>query len=434
MFSLIVLIHEWGHFISARKFWVKVEEFWLWIPPRAKKIFTDKKGTLFSLNWLPLGGFVKLKGETPNSFLIYDSNKKHLPNTDLQKILDTDWKIFLKDGSEIGLTLKQEVQKKLDENKADDNLNKKPAWQQAIIMLAWIFMNFLLALVLFSILFMLGVKPIGINTKIETQSEIKLIPSYEQAIDIGLLEKKQWIILNPIAKSPAETAGIKPWDILLAVNNQKINSPQEFLEYMNVNTLKKLTFSLQDSNCISCKDGILKRDVFVNTDGKIGTYISDNIIYNNNYIYNYWFFEAIGYWFLETKNQIILTFQGLWILLQKLIVPETPNQRQEAIEQVSGPIGIVDFVSSSLSAGFIFLVIIAAIISINLWVFNLLPIPALDWGRFLFILINSISQTIFNKKMIKENIESVIHVIFFLILIALSFIIAYNDINKIISN
>jgi regulator of sigma E protease len=87
-----------------------------------------------------------------------------------------------------------------------------------------------------------------------------------------------------------------------------------------------------------------------------------------------------------------------------------------------------------MSQWIIFIIIIWAIISINLWIFNLLPIPALDWWRFLFIVINSITQKLFRKKILNENIEWLIHVLFFIILIALSLIIAYNDINKIIIN
>ncbi len=80
VFSIIILIHEYGHFKASRIFWVKVEEFWLWIPPKAKEIFTDKKWTKYTLNWLPLWWFVKLKWENLNTFRIFDENKKILSN------------------------------------------------------------------------------------------------------------------------------------------------------------------------------------------------------------------------------------------------------------------------------------------------------------------------------------------------------------------
>lgn len=428
MFSVIVIIHEWGHFKAARIFWVKVEEFWLWIPPRAKKLFTDKKWTLFSLNWLPLGWFVKLKWETPEQFLIYNAHKKRYTNNKLSIAIKNKEKLFLKDGSQIWTTLLEEVSKKLENNNSSDNLNTKPAWQQAIIMLAGIFMNFVLAIVIFSILFMVWVKPIWINSKIATDNEIKLIPTYKQAVESWLLEKNPWIILNPIKNSPSEKAWIKEGDIIISINNNTVQTPQDFLDILQSNTAKTISITINNDN----KN--IEKQIALDSDWKIGAYISDNIIYNKSFEYKYGFFESIKYWFFETKNQIVLTFQGLVTLLQKIISPETPQERKDAINQVSGPIWIVDFISSSISAWVIFLLIIAAIISINLWVFNLLPIPALDGWRFLFILINSLSTSIFKKKILAEHIEAIIHVLFFIILIALSFIIAYNDISKIISN
>ena len=63
IFSLLVLVHEWGHFFAARKAGIKVEEFGIGLPPRAKALYTDKKGTVYSLNWIPFGGYVRLYGE-----------------------------------------------------------------------------------------------------------------------------------------------------------------------------------------------------------------------------------------------------------------------------------------------------------------------------------------------------------------------------------
>mgnify|MGYP001942974732 FL=1 len=84
IFSVIVIIHELWHFWAARFFWVKVEEFGLWIPPKARELFTDKKWTKYTLNWLPLWGFVKLTWEAPNTFYVYDSEKKLYNNNQKQ--------------------------------------------------------------------------------------------------------------------------------------------------------------------------------------------------------------------------------------------------------------------------------------------------------------------------------------------------------------
>jgi len=383
MFSLIVLAHEFWHFKAARIFGVKVEEFWLGIPPRAKKLFTDKLWTLYSLNWLPLWGFVKLKWENPQ---------------------------FLK-------------------NKDDkDALINKNYIQQSIIMLAWIFMNFVLAFVIFTILFFIWVKPIGINNKIETNLDNKLIPTYEQAIKSWLLIKEKWVILFPIENSIAEKSWIKELDILIWLNWTKIDNYKEVQKIISNNPNKEIKLDIIRWN----KN--ITISVIPSKEGKIWTYLNENIKLNENYIIKYWFIDSIIYWWKETYNQIMLTFKALWMMWQKIFYPETPKEREEAIKQVSWPIWMVDMISKSLNQWISFIIIMWAIISINLWVFNLLPIPALDWWRFVFITINSFLSLFFKKKIIHENIEAIIHWIFLLILIILSIFIAYNDILKIINN
>ena len=423
LFSIIVLIHEWGHFATARKFWVRVEEFWLWIPPRAKKLFTDKKWTIFSLNWLPIGWFVKLTWEIPNTFLVYNEKKELYNNADLEKDLLENKDIFDKDWEKIKSDDKQIILKKLKENKADYNLMNKPAWQQAIIILAWVFMNFLLAIIIFSILFFIWIKPLWINTTIETNLDLKLIPTYEQAINSWLLIKKDWIIVNPIKDSLAEKSWIKENTIIIKVNNIKVSSLEEFKNILESN--RNNTIILKDNKNNSFK-------INLDNNWKIWAYIWDNIKLNKDFEYKYSFLNSIKYWTIETYNQTLLTFKWLWILIRKIFNPETPKERQEAINQVNWPIWIVDFITNSMQAWITFIIIIWAIISINLWVFNLLPIPALDWWRFLFITINGLIKKIFWRKAISEKTEWFIHLWFFILLIALSLIIAYNDINKII--
>ncbi len=440
LFTTIVLIHEWWHFAAARKFWVKVQEFWLWIPPRAKKLFVDKKWTLFTLNWLPIGWFVKLTWEAPNTFLVYNKDNELYNNESLEKdikkwipIFDQDWKKIIKKDIDIILN-------KLKENSADYNLMNKPPLQQAIIILAWVFMNFLLASVIFSVLFFIWVKPIWVNTKIDTDLNLKLIPTYEQALDSWLLQKNEWLILSPVDWSIAEKAWIKNWDILLKINWEKINNSEKMINILSNNKWNELSFIIDRTikcidnwNCI-VEDNLQNINIKIWENWKIGSYIWENIEINKSFNYEYWLLNSIRYWFLETYNQALLTFKWLWILVRKIFNPETPKERDEAIAQVSWPIWIVDFVTNSMSAWIVFIFILWAIISINLWVFNLLPIPALDWWRFFFITINWIVKKIFGKKAINEKTEWIIHVLFFIVLIALSLIIAYNDISKIISS
>ncbi|PZM86749.1 hypothetical protein DLH72_00145 [Candidatus Gracilibacteria bacterium] len=427
IFTVIVMIHEWGHFKAARIFGVKVEEFGLGIPPRAKKLFVDKKGTLFSLNWLPLGGFVKLAGEVPKSFLIYDENKKKLRNEQIEKYILEKKDLFDKNLEKISENDKKEILKIINENKADYNLTNKSAWKQSIIILAGVFMNFLLAFFIFFFLFLFGVKPIGINDKIQTNLEIKLIPTLDQAIKNGILEKQNGVKISPLNGSLAHKSGLNKNDIILEINNEKITSTKHFLEMIKENTAKEINIKrICETECVN------ELKIKIGQDGKLGTYVGENIIFNENFKYKYGFLDSVKYAFLETKNQVLMTFKGIGLLAQKIFAPKDKKERAEAIESMAGPIGIVDFITKTLSAGIIFLIIIGAIISINLGVFNLLPIPALDGGRFLFIVINSVFKKIFGKNFLGENMETIIHFTFFVILIALSLIIAYNDINKII--
>jgi regulator of sigma E protease len=288
-------------------------------------------------------------------------------------------------------------------------------------------MNFLLASIIFSVLFFIWLKPIWVNTQIPTNLELKLIPTYKQAIESGLLIKEKWIILEPLKWSIAQKSWLKPWDILLKVNNTIVNDPKKVIKIVSSNKNKEINFEiLRNNKKINIK-------LIVSKDWKIWSYLWENISVNKNFEYKYSLLDSIKYWFLETYNQSLLTIKWLWILGKKIFSPKIPQERTQALNQMSWPIWIVDFISNSLSNWFIFLMIITAIISINLWVFNLLPIPALDGWRFIFIVINWIILKIFWRKFLNQNIENLIHISFFILLIVLSIFIWYNDVNKIIN-
>lgn len=438
LFSIIVLVHELGHFSASRYFWVRVEEFGLWIPPRVKKIFRDKKWTLFTLNRLPIGWFVKLTWEMPHTFLVYNEKKELYNNEDLEKDI-LEWRnVFFNDWKEIWESNKKEILERLKENSASYNLLNKSPWQQAIIILAWVFMNFLLASIIFWILFFTWIKPIWINTKIETDLNLRLIPTYEQAMESWLLLKDKWVYLSPIEWSIAEIAWIKEWDILISIDWVEVDNPNDVINIFSNNIWKKLELKIITTQILSTenepeKTELKNKTIRINIpkEWKIWSYISENIVLNTEFKYKFSVIKSIWYWISETYNQALLTFKWLWILVKKIVNPETPEERTQAISEVRWPVWIVDFISNSLKAGFVFLLVVWAIISINLWVFNLLPIPALDGWRFIFITINWIIKKIFGRKAISEKTEWIIHVWFFIFLIALSLLIAYNDISTI---
>ncbi|MDP5038977.1 MAG: site-2 protease family protein, partial [Candidatus Gracilibacteria bacterium] len=246
------------------------------------------------------------------------------------------------------------------------------------------------------------------------------------------------VLLFPTEGSIADLSGIKKGDLLIGIstcdencdtkNNLDITDSQNLLMFINGLKNKKILLKIKSGEEIKNIELILDKN------GKIGAYLGDNLGKNEDFEYDFGIIESTKYAFLETVNQIRFTFSGIKMLFNKIFFPKDKTERQEAINQVSGPIGVVDFMSKTISQGIIFILIIGALISINLGVFNLLPIPALDGGRFVFIVINGIIKKIFGRNLITNNFESIIHVTFFIILIALSLIIAYNDVIKIINN
>lgn len=379
VFFIIVLFHEFWHFIFARIFWVKVDEFGIWIPPKIKDIYTDKKWTVYSLNALPIWWFVKLKWEN------FDAG-------------EAEWK---------------------------DSLVNKPVWQQIIVVLAWIFMNLVLAFLIFAFLFNVWVKPIALNEKFETRTETKLIPSRAQAIKSWLLVQK--INFLPLEWTPASNAWIKDLDVLISIN---------WKTFSKVEDVKK--FIGESKEVLNMKISREWKEISLSVapkDWKIWTYILPDYI-DPNFTYKYWFFESIKEWAIETKNQFFLWYEILWWLWKKIFAPTNDKERTEAVENLWWPIAIWDLFVKMVenNVGYAFILIIWALISINLWFFNLIPFPALDWWRAFLLIINKIWTFLFWKKFVWWKMENLVHIVWFSCLIILSLLIAFKDVLKIVHN
>lgn len=426
MFTIIVVIHELWHFWAARKFGVKVYEFGVWLPPKAKKLFTDKKGTDYALNWLPFWGYVKLAWENLAFFKIYDENWNKLEDEALNEHL-TEWNpIYDENWNEIPVNDVSEIRKALEENKASYSLVNKPYWQQVIIVLGGVFMNFALASVIFAVLFMVWVKPIWVNTTIPTDREVLMLPTYETAIEKGILEKWEGLILNPAPESISKEAGIKKYDNLISISWEKVSNFEDLQQILKDNSGKEVSFEIiREWQEINLK-------ITPDENWKIWSYIWENIAYSKEFEYKFWPLESLKMWAVETYNQSMLTLESLGFLMKNIFSPEKPEDRKEALDSVAGPIWIIGVISKTFTEWIAFLFIIWAIISVNLWVFNLLPIPALDWWRFLFIITNWFWEGVFKRKFITPKIESFIHVWFFMLLIVISLAVAFKDIKTLI--
>jgi regulator of sigma E protease len=360
--SVLILIHEAGHFIAARIFGVKAEEFGYGLPPRAigwvregrkwkrvtSKDRTEHKHTIWSINWLPIGGFVRLKGEN-------------------------------------------------GENKDDkDSFHAKKVWQRFIIIAAGVLMNWLLAIVLFTIGFSFG-----------TPAVLDNMPPG------AIVNRREILIIDTIPGSPAQKAGIASMDSIVSINGQ---APK------NVDDIRTL-IDLKPDGAIPI---VIKRGsedktfdvtpVFMQEiDQKgIGVSLAESGIIR--YPVHLAVVNSVRVTWEYTKN-IAVTFVQLF--------KEMFTGGGETVKQVSGPVGIAVLAGRIAQRGIAQLIQFAAILSINLAVLNFLPIPALDGGRALFLVIEAI-----RRKPINRNIEALIHNIAFIILIALVILISVRDVGR----
>jgi len=364
---VLVLVHEFGHFFTAKRFGIRVDEFGFGFPP---KLFSFKKGeTEYSFNLLPLGGFVKIFGES------FDEA----------------------DFVEVGF-LEKGVEAKEDYSRS---LVSKAKWKQALVLFAGIFANFLLAWLLFSIGFMSGLPTsLGSEKAGYTLSDVNLV------------------VVSVLAKSPAENAGLKIGDKIVF-----IQSGNEMVSEINPDTLKSFVVSHPDKEIkfgyMRGKDkeiNFTSLTPVVNSPGdKPSMGISMDQIGTAKLPFFTALWEGMRLNWLMTKG----TALGLYTLVSEGI------QGKGSFAGVTGPIGMVGIVGDAYEFGFVYLLSFAALISINLAIINLLPFPALDGGRLFFLLIEKIKGSRMNPKF-----ANMANMIGFGILIFLMLIVTYHDVIK----
>jgi regulator of sigma E protease len=366
---VLVLVHEFGHFFTAKKFGIRVDEFGFGFPP---KLFSFKKGeTEYSFNLLPLGGFVKIFGES-------------LEEADFV---------------EVGFLDKEKTPEEIELSKR--SLANKPKWQQAIVLCAGVFANFLLAWLLFSIGFMSGL-PTSVGSE----------PVGSKLSNINLT------VVSVLAKSPAEIAGLKSGDKIV-----NLKSGNDSVLNINGDTLKSFILSHGDKEI---KIGYIRGQnqeihsatitpVINKTDNKPSIGISMDMIGTAKLPFFSAFKEGMTLTWFVTKSTVV----GLYTLISEGI------QGKGNFASVTGPVGMVSIVGDAYQFGFVYLLSFAALISVNLAIINLLPFPALDGGRLFFLLIEKIKGSRINPK-----IANTINMIGFGILILLMLVITYHDVVK----
>ncbi len=338
----MVLVHEFGHFFVARRTGVKVEEFGLGLPPRiiGKKL----RGTIYSINWLPIGGFCKLYGE---------------------------------DG----------------DGKGGKSFNHKKPWQKLLIVLGGVLMNLVLAIVIFSVVYtILGV------------------PKETDKVKIVGVNKD----------SPAEKAGLKEDDWIQSVNGVEVKTPNELT--VEVGKYKGKNVKLLISNDKLKTDREITIDVRENPpegEGSIGVAISNTEMVKVPW---YEFYKGIGAGFKEAYFWGKIITGGVFKMVGGLFTGHVPKD-------VSGPIGMYEATSSiNKNQGFLAVVHFFGIVSVNLAVVNVLPFPALDGGRIIFVLYEMIL-----RKKANQKLELVVNNIGMMLLLGLILLITVGDIGRVLN-
>lgn len=357
----LIVLHEYGHFLVAKRNGVEVEEFGLGLPPRlgGKVLGRGIFKSYYSLNLLPIGGFVKLKGET-------------------------------------------------DDAQGSGTYGSKSLYVKAKILLAGIAVNFLIAVVLFTFLALIGIPkllPAGNEFQEEQFSIAGDTHIVDQRFFIGSIEDD----------SPAHLADLKSGDqiLSLSLDNQVVplEEAETVLSEFKASSEANLEIQIQRNDQIYDKSIKLP----VTESQAIGFETRDITIYKNT-----WSAPISG--LVLSLQYTKVTLQSLFKIVGNLITGDF----QTASESVGGPVSIFFFLKSSAKFGLNLVLMLVALISLTLAIMNALPIPALDGGRLaLTVLFRKIL-----KKPLTKQIEAKIVNTSMLFLLALIFLITVVDINR----
>src|SRR3989339_201581 len=370
---VLVVSHEFGHFIVAKLNKIRVDEFSFGFPP---KLFGKKIGeTTYNFNLLPFGGYVKIYGQ----------------NVDEADML------------EVGFLDKNETQEKIE--LASRSMSNKPRYIQATVLLAGVTMNLLVAWLLFSV---------GLMTGLPTsfQNAPKGVTIQDQAITIT----------SVVAGSPAEIGGLKIGDKIISLDtkNDSTKLLSSNLEKTSIQNFVKNHGSEEISiSLIRDKEPI--NVTVVPEQNKTGDGVVIGISMDMIGTLKLPIHKAIWQGAKLTWDVTIGTVVGFYNLISSAIVGKAD------MSTLTGPVGIVGVVGDVAKFGFVYLLSFTALISINLAVINFLPFPALDGGRLLFLLIEKIKGS-----RIKPEIANVVNMVGFGILMLLMVFITYHDIVKLI--
>lgn len=370
--ALLVLAHEAGHFVVARKNGIKVDEFGFGFPPRLLGVqirrgaqlekmpihwiwggreLTDAEkqwGTVYSLNLIPLGGFVKIKGE--------NGEMANEP----------------------------------------DSFGAKKIWQRAVVLVAGVFMNFILAALLLGVGFIIG------------------IPQSLDSVYSGAIVKDAKIeVMSVLSGSPAEQAGVAPGDEIVKADELSVKKVSDLQNYVDGQQGQPVKFVFQRDGETLTKDIVPSKMAITNRGGVGVALLESGIVSYPWYLAFIYGFSAAGIFAWEV-------LRTLWFLLAGLF-----QGQGGLVENLSGPVGIAVLTGRVARLGFSHLLQFAAMLSINLAILNILPFPALDGGRVLFLVIEKL-----RGRPLQRRVEEWAHTAGFALLMLLVIFVTYKDVAR----
>ena len=366
--AVLIFVHELGHFIFARLCGIRVDAFALGFGP---KLFSWKSGeTTYGVNLIPFGGYVKIFGENP----------------DAESLTGPD---------------------------STRSFVNKSRWQQVIVLAAGVFFNFVFAALLYVGIFSTGVTA--------TADGFQKYSSY--------FENQRIMITYVAPDSPADKAGIKAGDIVTGIKKHGERSNPVVILLNQENGTESIE-SIQNS--ISASKGepitiqfIRNKEVtsvdVIPVSGLVEGKYAIGISMDNVVDVRLPFFISIKEGIHYTFNMIRDTAIGLYSFVAGIF------KGSSHFSDISGPVGIAGIVGDAAGLGFTYLLMITALISINLGVINLIPFPALDGGRILFVLIESII-----RRRISPTFSNVVNTLGFGLLMILMVVITYKDIANLV--
>ncbi len=355
--AILVLVHEFGHFIVAKKSGIRVDEFGLGFPP---KIWSKKwKGTLYTLNAIPFGGFVKIFGEDAHS----------------------------------GDTMSEADRR--------GSFVYKPKYIQAAVLVAGVTMNIIFAWFVISLSFVIGV---------QASSDYG---------GFGTVQNPKLSVIEVVQDSPAMKAGLIAGDEIVSVVSGESMvsgddlSPESVSNFIKNSTTNEILFSYKRGSQDIKEATIIPSTSIVQGQRIIG--ISMDKLGTIKLPPHLAVLEGARTTTILIKNTAI----GLFDFLGGIFTFKSD------LSQVSGPVGIARVVGEAQSLGFVYLLTLTALIPINLAIINLLPFPALDGGRLLFVLVETVTRRPIHPKFVQWT-----NALGFAFLLILMLVVTTHDIWK----